>query len=544
MAYRQYTRSALAAPALAFLITGCGGGGDDGPQPPLSGTTDANAAASCAALSSMKTSEFAVTAVAPVLINASADAPFQVPTTTTKVTSPFCRVHAVAKSDDASNINFELWLPMPSNWNGKFAGTASGGSAGSISFGTLAAHFGLNYASIAHDTGHTSTGFSQAWAFNAATNSLNMEQIVDWSSRSQHVVTVVGKQLTAAFYGSTPTHAYYNGCSASGHAGMMEAQRYPQDYDGIIAGAHTSDWTTNMATQAWVAYQQFGNGGAGAISKAQYVDVGKAVLAQCDGKPGVDSLVDGVLDDPRTCNFDPGVLQCTGASTDPATCLQPAQVSSLRQMYQGHSTTAAGKIAYPYAWEAAKGNYWPTNLTTPTNPQGSWADYFRYPVFENANYDFSTLNFDVDPLTARAKLRPIYDAYQTDLSEFRNRGGKLMMYHGWADSLISPYLTLDYYAGMRQAMGASEVDQFTRLYMIPGIDHCGGGTGTGNFSMMQALAKWVENGVAPDATNADNTVVASGSDGRTRPLCPYPQIARYVGTGDAMVASNFTCQAP
>lgn len=538
---KPLARHVSMAIALAITVAGCGGDdNDDTPVPPVQPT----AAQSCTSLQTLKTSEFDVTGVTTTLVNASTTAPFTVPTTTGTVTTPFCRVEGTAKSNAASNIKFELWLPVRERWNGKFAGTASGGSAGSISYGTLAAHYRLDYASIAHDNGHVSTGFDQTWAYDPATKSLKMEQIVDWASRAQHVVTVVGKQMTSAFYASAPKYAYYNGCSQSGHHGMMEVQRYPDDYDGVIAGAHTSDWTTNMASQAWVAYKQFENNGAGAITKAQYAEVNKAVLAKCDGKPGIDHLVDGVLDDPRLCTFDPAEVQCTGAVGEAATCLKPTQVTALRAMYQGHKTPSGDTVAVPYPVGLETGTFWPTNLTTPTAPQGSWADYIRYPLFVNPNYDFATFNFDLDPLTARTKLRPIYDAFETNLKPFQNRNGKLLMYHGWADSLISPVLSIDYWNAIRTRMGAGEVDKFARMYMIPGVDHCTGGTGTGNFSMMDALANWVEKGVAPDGTTAANTVVASANDGRTRPLCPYPQIAKYKGTGDVKVAANFSCQAP
>ncbi len=531
---RALSRASLLV-AASLGLAACGGDNTD----PIDAAKQ-----NCDALRNFAGAEYEVTGITTTLVNATASAPFTVPTSTSTVTTAFCRVEATAKSNAASNIKFELWLPVKDHWNGKFAGTASGGSAGSISYATLAAHYKLDYASIAHDNGHVSTGFDQTWAYDPATKSLKMEQIVDWASRAQHVVTVVGKQMTGRYYGDGPKYAYYNGCSQSGHHGMMEVQRYPDDYDGVIAGAHTSDWTTNMASQAWVAYKQFENGGAGAITKAAYAEVNKAVLAKCDGKPGIDSLVDGVLDDPRKCSFDPAVLQCTGGAGDAATCLKPAQVNALRAMYQGHKTPTGDTTAISYPVGVESGSYWPTNLTTPTNPQGSWADYIRYPLFVNPNYDFATFNFDVDPLTARTKLRPIYDAYSNDLSAFQKRGGKLMMYHGWADSLISPNLSIDYWNAIRQTMGAAQVDSFARQYMIPGIDHCGGGTGTGTFSMMEALSNWVEKGVAPDGTNAGNTVIASGSDGRTRPLCPYPQIATYKGSGDTKAAANFSCQNP
>ncbi len=498
----------------------------------------------CLALAKLKTSEYDVTDVSASLVAPANDGPFTVPTTTTTVTSSFCRVTGTAKSNPSSTIRFELWLPLRQAWNGKFLGTASGGSAGNIVYSRLATHFKANYASIAHDNGHVSVRYDQTWAYDPATSSLRTEQIADFTLRAQHVVTVIGKQLTSAFYGSAAKYAYFNGCSQSGHHGMMEVQRYPEDYDGVIAGAHTSDWTTNMASQAWVAYQQFGNKGAGGITKSSYAEVSKYILAKCDGKPGVDHLVDGVLDDPRKCAFDPVELQCSGASTDAPSCLKPAQVAALRAMYQGHKTASGETIAVPYALTAESGASWPNNQTTPTNPQGSWADYIRYPLFVDPGYDFSKFDFDVDPLTARAKLRPIYDASLTDLSAFQRRGGKLLMYHGWSDSQISPFLSIGHWEAIRKTMGASEVEKFARQYLVPGMDHCGGGAGAGDFLMLDALSKWVEQGIPPDGTDADNTIVANGADGRTRPLCPYPLIATYKGAGDARSAGNFSCKAP
>ncbi|NUZ04702.1 tannase/feruloyl esterase family alpha/beta hydrolase [Piscinibacter koreensis] len=526
--------SLLATAALAA----CGGGDDD------DGTVTGGTAADCTALAQQRVSSFQVESLSATPVAASASAPFTVPTTTTTITEPFCRVTGTAKANAASNIKFELWLPFKEKWNGKFAGTASGGSAGSISYGQVATHMRMNYASVGHDNGHVSVGFDQTWAYDPATRTLKNEQIVDWAYRAQHVVTVVGKELTSAFYGTRAKYAYYNGCSQSGHHGMMEVQRYPDDYDGVVAGAHTSDWTTNMATQFWAAQTQFRSGGVGAIPRAKYSVVSAAILGKCDGKPGIDHLADGVLDDPRKCSFDPAELQCTGA--DAPNCLTAPQVASLRDAYQGHVNASGERVAYAYPVGVEAGSFWPASTTTPTAPQGSWADYFRYPVFVNPQYDFATFNWNTDPKFARDKLRPTYDAFETDLTPFARRG-KLLMYHGWSDSLISPYLTVDYWNAIRNRMGAAEVDKFARLYMIPGVDHCSGGAGTGTFEMMTALSRWVENGIAPDATTPQSTIVASRTTSagtRTRPLCPYPKIAIYKGSGSTEAAENFTCQSP
>lgn len=501
-------------------------------------TDDLDAKQACDSFQTAKTTTFVTSNIKTTFVEASKEKPFTPPTTHISISKPFCRVEGIAKSNPDSNIKFELWLPAKDHWNGRFVGTASGGSRGQINYKTLAEHYQLDYASIAHDNGHVSTGYDQRWSYDAATKSLKMDAILDWSYRAMHVVTAIGKELTADYYKVPITFSYYDGCSQSGHHGMMEAQRFPDDYDGIIAGAHTSDWTTNMVSQAWAAYPQFRNGGAGALTKEMWALVHKAIVGQCAGK------IDGLVDDPRNCAFDPASLLCKADATSGQFCLNPAQVETLRAVYQGHRTPTGELVAFPYALGSEVGLHWPNSATSPTSAQGSWADYFRYPVFVNPDYDFNSFDFDRDPLIAREKLSEIYDAYSTDLSAFQKHGGKLLMYHGWADSLISPFLSLTYYDALRKTMGPT-VDSFARQFFVPGMDHCMPGNGAGNFSMLDALSNWVEKGVPPDATGVSDRIVGVSANGKfSRPLCPYPKIARYSGAGDVNVAASFICDAP
>jgi feruloyl esterase len=457
------------------------------------------------------------------------------------MTEPFCRVAGSIRPSAASDIQFELWLPLGQSWNGKFAGTASGGSAGYIAYGSVKSHFSMGYASVGHNNGHPNTQVD--WA-------LTPDRKLDFASRAMHVSTVIGKELTERFYASAPKRAYYNGCSQSGHHGIMEMQKYPQDYDGIIAGAPANDWTGTLAAEANAALAQYNTPGA-AVPRALQLRVRANIMGACDGKPGIDHLLDGVLDDPRRCTYDIAQMQC-GAPTAEASpnCLSAAQVQALKRAQSGYHKSTGEVVALGYP-EGIGGSFFPTDTTTPDRPQGSWANHWRYAVLGNPTYDFRSFNFETDVDYAREKEGAIYDAISANYSTFADRGGKFLMYHGWADSLIPASLSIDFWSKMRAQMGGQKVDSFARLFMVPGMDHCSGGTGTSTFELMTSLANWVENGVAPDSTNAGNTPVASraasataGLTARTRPLCPYPKVATYKGSGSIDDAANFSCALP
>ncbi len=479
-----------------------------------------------------------------VRIDASESAPWTSPNGgggSADVTVPFCRVAGSIKPTRNSDIRFELWLPVDATWNGNFAGTASGGSNGYISYRTVNQHLAMGYASVGHDNGHRreQTDFA-----------LVEERKIDFAYRAQHAATLVGKELTNAYYGTAPQYAYYNGCSQSGHHGIMEMQRYPDDYDGIVAGAPANDWTGTLAAEANAALAQWSNPGAG-VSREMLAMVNDRVLQACDGQEGIDHLKDGVLDDPRKCGFDPASMQCGSAGVDDEACLSEPQVGALRAALDGRRRSTGEPIAMPYPVEAFGGAFFPTDKTSPETPQGSWANHWTYAVFENPNYDFSNFNWDTDVDYARGKEGAIYDAINGNYSVFADRGGKLIMYHGWADSLIPATLAIQGWDRMNAQMGSEKVDSFARLFMVPGMDHCGGGSGASSFELLSSLANWVENGVAPDGTNDENTPVGSraarediGRTAQTRPLCPYPAIARYKGSGDVDDAANFSCSAP
>ncbi len=519
--------------AAAALLAGCGGSDDDG-----GGTAQATA---CADL--LKASVQSVPTVIDTAerIDATTAAPWTSPNGgggAATVTQGFCRVAGSVRPTATSDIRFELWMPLQTAWNNKFAGTASGGSNGYIAYGTVNTHLGMGYASIGHDNGHRAadTGFA-----------LDPEKKIDFAHRAQHVVTLVGKELTRAHYGNAPKYAYYNGCSQSGHHGIMEMQRYPDDYDGIVAGAPANDWTGTLAAEANAALAQWGTPGAG-VPKALQTAFRQRVFAACEGKPGIDSAVDGVLDDPRRCKVDPSVMQCGTAGVDPAACFTAPQVQALRTALDGRRTSTGELVALPYPVDAIGGNFFPTEKTSPTAPQGSWANHWTYAVFADPNYSFNSFNWDNDVTYARGKEGALYDAISGDYSAFANRGGKLLTYHGAADSLIPVTLAIEQWNRMNAQMGAAKVQSFARLYLVPGMDHCGGGAGTGNFNLLSALSDWVEKGIAPDGTTAANTPIASraanataGLTARTRPLCPYPKVAVYKGSGSVDDAANFSC---
>ncbi|MFP5406006.1 MAG: tannase/feruloyl esterase family alpha/beta hydrolase, partial [Gammaproteobacteria bacterium] len=467
----------------------CGSDDDNTAPPPV-----AAAPKSCGDLVSYQVKAVNTVITAAEQIDASEAAPWTSPNGgggSATVTAPFCRIAGSVRPTGSSDIQFELWLPPADKWNGKFAGTASGGSGGYINYRTVDQHRAMGYASVGHDNGHRNAEVDFA---------LNEERKIDFGYRAQHVVTLVGKELTEERYASAPRYAYYNGCSQSGHHGVMEMERFPDDYDGIVAGAPASDWTGTLAAEANAALAQWATPGAG-IARPLLAAVQRRILQACDGKPGIDHLVDGVLDDPRRCDFDPAAMQCGAPGADPGECLTVPQVQALRTAYDGRLKSTGERVALGYTVDATGGSFFPTDATSPDKPQGSWSNHWRYAVLGNPGYDFSTFDWDTDVDHARQKEGATYDAINGNYSAFANSGGKLLMYHGWADSLITPNLALQTWERMNGKMGKAEVDSFARLFMVPGMDHCGGGAGTSTFELMTSLAKWVEEGVAPDGTN-------------------------------------------
>lgn len=462
-----------------------------------------------------------------------------------------CRVVGKISPVPSSSIGFELWLPMRSMWNSKFHGTAAGGSTGAISYGGMVGALEKGYAAMGHDNGHRSKNlYEQSWSFNYESRTIIDERLEDFTHRAQHVATVISKEILKEYYEVPAKFSYYNGCSQGGHHGLMEAKRYPEDYDGIISGAHGGDSTSLMAGEAWAAVAAIKNRGLGGIP------VGKVVLGEvtpgthftalaaealrsCDA---IDGLVDGQIDDPRKCNFDPQVLLCNKFGASPESCLSPEQVQMVRDAYSGPKRSNGTELApgYPVGSEAGWFRYWSKETDVHS---ASWGDFFRLSLKEDPEFDVSRIDWDRDVDLAFSKYQSSKDVFDPDLTPFADRGGKLIVYHGWADPLISPYLSVNFWSRLHQKMG-DRVPQFARLFMVPAMGHCRGGP-ISNFDALGAIEKWVEQGVAPDATNASNTLIGRGvanGQPRSRPLCPYPQVARLKEKGlDPNLADSFVC---
>lgn len=461
---------------------------------------------------------------------------------------PFCRLSATLEPVDGSSIGLELWLPAQADWNGRFFGTASGGSLGAVQYSALTMPLERGYAAMGHDNGHDSKNlYEQNWAFDEQTGKLREEKLVDFGSRAQHVATVVAKAAVSEFYGYPVRHAYYVGCSQGGHHGLMEAQRHPDDYDGIVAGGHGGAWTGMVASQAWAAYHAYRNDRSGALSAELAAAVSLRAIDQCDAGDG---LEDRLIEDPRNCAFDPAIMQCGSGTADTEACLTPAQVKATRAIYAGPTTADGTQLAHGFAPDSGY-PWWPWTDTFDL-VSGSYHDFYRLLVHKDPDWDFLSFDWEHDVDTGRSALGPVYDANEPDLSRFRARGGKLIMYHGWSDPLITPMLSVDQWNAIVSRMGAEATAEFVRLFMIPGMGHCaygpiGGTRETQDIAWLDAIENWVENDIAPDGETPQGTVVGIGAIGgylRTRPYCPYPKVARYVGTGSINRAENFVCKQP
>ena len=444
----------------------------------------------------------------------------------------FCRVAATLRPSSDSDIKIEVWMPV-SGWNGKFEAVGNGGWAGTISYANpvkgraLAGALARGYAAASTDTGHTGTGGDGSFAFDHA------EKLVDFAYRAVHEMTVKAKTIVQTYYGTAPKLSYWNGCSTGGRQGLKEAQRYPADYNGIIAGA-PANYMTHLSTQSlWVAHATMKDP-ASRIPREKFVMIHKAVLDACDAGDGVK---DGVLEDPTQCRFDPGVLQCKGE--DSSTCLTQPQVEAARKIYGPARNPRTGREIFPglepgseLGWAALAGGPAPFSISV---------DHCRYVVFKNPNWDYKTLDFDKDVERADQTDNGLINATDPNLKSFFGRGGKLLMYHGWNDQLIAPRNTINYYTSVVNAVGdMSKSFGSIRLFMVPGMNHCAGGEGPSSFDELTALEQWVEQGKAPDQLMASRQ--SSGSVDRTRPLCPYPQVAEYKGTGSTDEAANFMCR--
>ena len=437
----------------------------------------------------------------------------------------FCRVSATLKPSSDSNIKMELWLPT-SGWNGKFEANGNGGWTGSINPPALAAGLSRGYAAAMSDLGHE--GASASFAFG------HPEKLVDFGYRAAHEMTVASKAIVAAYYAQPIKDSYWTGCSAGGRSALMEAQRYPADFDGIIAGSPGLDWTGRSLQSVWVA-QATHKTDASFLPPGKFIALHNSVIAACDAKDGVK---DGVLEDPTTCGFDPKELECKGE--DGPFCLTSAQVETARAIYSPVLNSRTKQAIFP-GFERGSETGW--NTMAGQQPFGIGMDLFKFVVFHDPEWDYKTFDFDAGAAQTEKAENGLLNANDANLKPFMDRGGKLIQYHGWADPQIAPGSSVRYYKKVLDTMGgAAKVQSFYRLFMVPGMAHCGGGDGTSTFDMLAALEQWKEQGKAPEQIAASR--MRGGKVDRTRPLCPYPQVAKYKGTGSTDDAANFSCAIP
>ncbi len=435
----------------------------------------------------------------------------------------FCRVAATIKPSADSVITMEVWMPL-SNWNGKYQAVGNGAFNGNISYPAMMTALARGYATSSTDTGHTGGG--AAWAAG------HPEKVIDFGWRAIHEMTVASKKIVATYYDAGPKFSYWNGCSAGGRQAMKAAQQFPADFDGIIAGAPGLDWTGRAAGALRVA-KTLETNEAARLTQAQRQILHSAVVQTCDA---VDGVKDGVIENPQRCRFDPGVLECKGSDT--SACLTRPQVETARMIYSAAVNPATKREITGLSPGSELG--W-TDLGWTASARATGLDQFRFIVFGDPAWDIQKFNFDTDIVRAEELDNNTINALDPNLKPFISRGGKMIQYHGWSDPQISPRNSTQYYQRVVQALGgAANVHASYRLFMAPGMGHCGGGVGPNTFDMVTALEQWVEQRKAPDqilASRATNGVVE-----RTRPLCPYPQVAVYKGTGSTDEAASFTCR--
>ena len=460
----------------------------------------------------------------------------------------FCRVLAEAKPTSDSDIKIEVWMPL-AGWNGKLQAIGNGGFAGQIDVRQLGVAVKAGYAATATDTGHAGSPVDAGWAIR------HPEKVIDFGRRGIHEMTRVAKAVIQGYYRKAPQRSYFAGCSDGGREALMEAQRYPEDYDGILAGAPANYWTRLLAVAA-TDTQALTMDPASFIPPSKIATIAAAVNAACDE---LDGVRDGILNDPRQCHFDPATLECK--AEDSEKCLTAPQVAALKKLYAGLRDAHDQELFPGYVPGAEEGEGgWGLWITGPAPARSLMAafalGYWSNMVYEKPDWNYKTFDRDAGLKVAEQKTANALNAVNADLKSFQARGGKLILYHGWDDPAISALNTIHYYDSVVAKMGQHEADSFVRLYMAPGVQHCGGGPGPDSFgqvgelnsedpaqSVGAALERWVEKGTAP------STIIASkfaGEDRQhatmTRPLCPYPQAAKYKGSGDTNDAGNFVCE--
>jgi feruloyl esterase len=435
---------------------------------------------------------------------------------------PFCRVEATLTPSADSAIHLELWLPAD-NWNGKLVEGGNSGFSPSLNYRAMAEGLQQGYATTSSDTGHGENGAQFALG--------HPQKLIDFAYRAVHADAVAAKAIVKARYGSAPRKAYFIGCSSGGRQALGEAERYPADFDGLVAGDPGINTTHQTAMQTWVG-QQAHQDPAAFIPPSKFAMFHAAVLAACDA---LDGVTDGVIENPLHCRFDPGTLLC--GEGDRPDCLTAPQVELARKVYAG-PVNAKGQRIFPGVLLGSEQS-WGSVLAAP-QPMAFAVDFYRYLVKQDPAWNYLTLDLDRDVAAADATVAALINNTDTELKPFFVRGGKLIGYHGWADGDITPYTSINFYQAVAQRMGGeAAIDNSYRLFLVPGMGHCNGGDGTSVFDMLTAIDTWVVGGKAPDSIPASRA--RDGKIDRTRPLCPFPKQAVYKGTGSTDDDANFIC---
>jgi len=440
----------------------------------------------------------------------------------------YCRVQLTVRPA----IHVELWMPA-ANWNGKFEGLGDQGNAGYINYVDMIRPIQSGYATASTDAGHRIDSTPGASGLEFAYG--HPELVVDWAYRAIHEMTLESKKIIESFYGNGPKISYFFGCSNAGRQALMEVQHYPNDYDAVLAGAPQANMTGSIAGEAlWTTLALLKDPDS-YIPPTMLPIIADAALAACAARDGVK---DGFINDPERCNFEPSVLLCKG--TELSNCLTTKQVEALKKLYSG-PPRINGKFLYPGFMYGSERNWGfsigtgPSTSANYTRTQG----FFRNIVYNDLNWDWHNWDYARDLPEAKKKLS-VFETMDPNLQPFTSHGGKLLLYHGWADGTIPPLNTVNYYKSL--VATNKHAEDSVRLFMVPGMAHCGGGTGPNTFDAFGALENWVEHKQAPERIIASNA--PDNSVKRTRPLCQYPKTAQYTGQGSTDDAASFACKVP
>ena len=438
----------------------------------------------------------------------------------------FCRVAGTSRPTADSDIRFEVWMPA-SGWNGKFVGVGNGVWAGSITWSSMVEPLAMGYATAATDDGHQGNPLDASFAAG------HPEKLVDFAHRAPHEMTVAAKAVIAAFYGKKANRSLFVSCSTGGRQGLMEAHRYPADYDGISSMAPANPMVSLMVSSLWTGHATLKDA-ASRIPPQKFAVVHKAVVEACDANDGVK---DGIVSAPGSCRFDAAALQCKG--DEQPDCLTAPQVAALRAIYEGPRNPRTGKQIYP-GFSPGSETMFPIQTSGP-EPFAVATTYMKSLVFKDPNWNFRSFDYDKDVTRAMQEHSAQLDVPPNGLDPFFAGGRKLLLSHGWADGLIPSMSTVNFYTDLTTRLGPKKAAAGTRLFMIPGMGHCAGGEGPFVFDAISTLDKWVDSGHAPERIVVSNP---PGAPARTRPLCPWPQEAKYSGTGSTDEEKNFTCATP